>query len=226
MSTPQYVKNRLTGSFGILFSIMYGLILSDHVKKAIEQAFSEKADHSLTLLSFTVFLFFTYEAFESFIDFNYNDKKIEAKQVPLNLGLYVIWFLHFIPLYVVVYHLHDTTLSQVTIAQGINLALMAVFGLYTLYNLIEATFNRTDADLRRSSFKDALFHITLILVQFNFYLYVNVLPTHLIYLLLSLLILITTLGYALYWREYFKDLLFEKVPSEKEAIEDQQSTIP
>jgi uncharacterized membrane protein len=162
MGFKYLVKNRLNSSFGILFSILYGLVLSDHLKNTV-QLFIDHDSISAVGLSLSIFFFMSFSAFEAFIDFDFQEGVIESTDVYKKLLTYLIWFLQFIPLYAMTFVLGRTDLSENQMSRFIAASFGMLYAIYWVYQMVEfiIAIKRNKKSKRNEAAKHLIFYSVL-----------------------------------------------------------------
>jgi len=212
MNSSYYVKNRLTSTLGILFSIMIGFVLSEHVKNTVYLIEDKMQTFSIVFLSVSIFFFLFLSAFETFMDFDLADRKIRSKDVFSELITYMIWFAQFFPFYSMVYILVKPDENEISRCQVVSSSFAFVYLFYCLYQAIKLFIDvRRELGNKKEIIRHIVFYAFLQIIYWTVYFTVGYAMSKNGYFFVGVVCLVTTILYIYYWKKYYLSLLYERV---------------
>lgn len=203
------VTNNISKPFENIFLIMYGLILTEIIKRTIENYSSLTC--SLFVLSLTICLLILFSAFETLLDFKIVPEVVPKYKITVFLIRYFTWFIQFLPFYYIINQLFFNQ-GEVLLIRKVAYAFSFLYFIYFLINVFTGLLVRKQKKSEKSStyFRYSWFYLILSAIYICF----NLLFTYVFqtngYGLAILLLLVQGIYLAYWWDEYFRDALFPK----------------
>lgn len=209
MKSNRFVKNRLSNSFGILFAIIMGFVLTEHVKNIVE-LIEINASYEIIMLSFSIFTFLLLSAFETFLHFESLSNRIEAKYITVKTIAYLSWFAQFIPFYAMTYILTKKQLTELVQCQTVSLSFSFIYLFYSISCTMDMIVSiRSGANKKKNFVRHIGIYLFFSLTYWIFYLCIGVvIENNVPIYLASLIILILTI-YVYDWKDFYIRTLFE-----------------
>lgn len=201
--------NNISKPFENIFLIMYGLILTEIIKRTVENYSSQTC--SLFVLSLTVCLLILFSAFETLLDFKIVSDTIPKYKITVFLIRYFTWFIQFLPFYYAINQLFSNQ-DEVLLVRKVAYAFSLLYCIYFLINVFTGLLVKKQKRKEKSSnyFTYSWFYLGLSAIFICF----NLLFTYLFqtngYGLSILLVLVQGIYLAYWWDKYFKGALFPK----------------
>lgn len=209
MKGNRHVKNRLSNSFGILFAIIMGFVLSEHVKNIVE-LIEMKASFKIIMLSFSVFIFLLLSAFDTFLHFDFLSNRIEVKYITVKTIAYLSWFAQFIPFYAMTYILTKNNLTELVQCQTVSSSFSFIYLFYSISCTMDMIVSVRRGENKK---KDFIRHIGIYLLfsltYWIFYLCIGVVIENSVPIYLAALIILILTIYVYDWKDFYIRTLFE-----------------
>lgn len=197
------VINRLGYSSSVIFVILFGFVISEHLRNMSEIILDQQVDIGRFFLSLSLFVYFLIMFVEAILYFDTYGSNIFIDKAKKNIILYLIWCFQFIPMYTML-----SAISKVNaeFLQVISYSFVSIYFIYIGYVVFECFF------YKEISIKDKIKTIRLYVmfcVVFGCY---TGLKSSFSYnpIGLALLIIITKLFYIYHWKDFYVARLFEK----------------
>jgi|GEM_PF-3149643 len=210
MNNNSTVKNRIGTSFGILFSIVMGFVLSEHVKNVV-QLMELKAKFPKVMLSFSIFIFLLLSAFETFLHFDYRVRGIESKNILLKMVAYLTWFAQFLPFYAMTYILTAENKNEVTQCQTVASSFAFVYTFYAISCAMDMLISIRQGENKQKNFiRHVLIYIAFAVAYWVFYALIGHIIKEHVFVSLSIFIILILVMYVYDWRDFYIETMFER----------------